>query len=203
VWRFIQDATAGHRAGATGAMMDWFERITGFAESDCTSMQARMAVDGEFLVSKVNDSRHRIGQLEVVTLQALRGRRDFARSGGRRTTARCLVAGARALHAQPEFAGATFQVASQFNLLEMVGPSVPGRIPAMNASLSHEGPPQAAVARSQPLRSERVGDIAIAGGGAMALLTDRRADEAVGDPPGSAIRLDAGARGRDASGRRQ
>jgi hypothetical protein len=36
----------------------------------------------------------------------------------------CLVSDARALHRHPDFAGATFQVASQFNALEMVGPNV-------------------------------------------------------------------------------
>ena len=37
--------------------MDWLERITGFAEGDYASTQARLTVDGEFLVSKANGSR--------------------------------------------------------------------------------------------------------------------------------------------------
>lgn len=37
---------------------------------------------------------------------------------------RCLAGDARALHAKPEFGGALFQVASQFNLLEMASPNV-------------------------------------------------------------------------------
>lgn len=48
--------------------MERFECITGFAEGDYTSTQARLAVDGEFLVSRGNGNRHRIGHLEVVTL---------------------------------------------------------------------------------------------------------------------------------------
>ena len=104
--------------------MDWFERITGFAEGDYAGTQERLAVDGEFLVSKVNGSRHRIGQLEVVTLQTLRARRALSQPDGRRTAVHCLAGDARELHARPEFAGATFQVASQFNLLEMVGPGI-------------------------------------------------------------------------------
>ena len=104
--------------------MDWFERITGFAESDYASTQARLAVDGAFLVSKVNGNRHRIGELEVVTLQTLRARRMRPKTKGRHTSVHCLAGDARELHAWPEFAGATFQVASQFNLLEMVGPSI-------------------------------------------------------------------------------
>lgn len=104
--------------------MDWFEHITGFPEGDYLATQARLAVDGEYLVSRVNGARHRMGRLEVVSLQALRSRAMPRRTDGRRTTVRCLVGDARELHARPEFAGATFQVASQFNLLEMVGPQV-------------------------------------------------------------------------------
>jgi hypothetical protein len=104
--------------------MDWFERITGFREGDYASTRARLAMEGETLVSKVNGSRHRAGRLEVVPLQALRRRRAAGPGGGHRTTVQCLAGDARALHAAPQFAGATFQVASQFNLLEMVGPSV-------------------------------------------------------------------------------
>ena len=104
--------------------MDWFERVTGFAEGDYAGTQERLAVDGEFLVSKVNGSRHRIGQLEVVTLQTLRARRARSRTELQRTSVHCLAGDARELHARPELAGATFQVASQFNLLEMVGPGI-------------------------------------------------------------------------------
>jgi hypothetical protein len=116
--------------------MDWFERITGFREGDYASTQARLTVEGDDLVSRADGRRHRIGRLEVVTLQALRDRRavaagpataaqrKFARPAAGRTTVRCLAGDARALHALPAFAGATFQVASQFNLLEMVGPDV-------------------------------------------------------------------------------
>ena len=104
--------------------MDWFERITGFTEGNYASTQARLSVDGEFLVSKVNGSRHRIGQLEIVTLQTLRARRALPQPDGRRTAVHCLAGDARELHARPEFAGATFQVASQFNLLEMAGPGI-------------------------------------------------------------------------------
>jgi len=104
--------------------MDWFERITGFPEDDYASTKARLEVDGQFLISKVNGNRHRVGQLEVVTLQNLRARRARSKTKGCNTSVHCLAGDARELHARPEFSGATFQVASQFNLLEMVGPSI-------------------------------------------------------------------------------
>ncbi len=103
---------------------DWFERITGFRRADYVSTRSRLEVDGEFLISKVNGNRHRVGQFEVVTLQNLRARRAHSKTKGCHTSVHCLAGDARDLHARPEFAGATFQVASQFNLLEMVGPSM-------------------------------------------------------------------------------
>ncbi len=104
--------------------MDWFERITGFQERNYRDTQSKLSVDGEFLVSKVTGVRHRIGELELVELGTLRQRRAQGAGPGARTTVRGEVGDARALHAQPAFAQATFQVASQFNLLEMVGPEV-------------------------------------------------------------------------------
>lgn len=105
--------------------MDWFERLTGFAEADPASTRARLAVDGEYLVSKVNGARHRIGRLECPTLASVRERAAaLPRLSGTRPRVRLLRGDARALHQEPGLAGALFQVASQFNLLEMVDPDV-------------------------------------------------------------------------------
>jgi hypothetical protein len=41
-----------------------------------------------------------------------------------RSAVRCLTGETRAMHADPELDGALFQVASQFNLLEMMGSAV-------------------------------------------------------------------------------
>ena len=103
---------------------DWFERITGFREDGYEATRARLVLEGETLVSLVNGSRHGTGRLELCTLQSLRDRLNPAPGGGLRTTVRCLAGDARALHSAPEFAGSLFQVASQFNLLEMVSPNV-------------------------------------------------------------------------------
>ena len=104
--------------------MDWFERITGFKEDGYDSTRARLAVEGGELVSRFNGSRHGIGTLELASLQGLRDGTSRHLTAGARTTVRCLAGDIRALHSEPEFAGALFQVASQFNLLEMVGPNI-------------------------------------------------------------------------------
>lgn len=103
--------------------MDWFERITGFPERGYAATQARLVLDGDALVS-ADGRRWGIGQLELCPLHTLRGRRVPATPDAPRSAVRCLAGDARALHADPALSGALFQVASQFNLLEMVGPDV-------------------------------------------------------------------------------
>jgi len=101
---------------------DWFEALTGFAEAGYSETRAKLVVEGEELVSRVNGQRYAIGRLELVKLATLRSR--VAMPPTRRSRLGWIKADVRALHASPEFEGALFQVASQFNLLEMVGPSV-------------------------------------------------------------------------------
>lgn len=103
---------------------DWFEHITGFREGPYAQTRARLAVEGDELVSHVNGSRHATGRLEVVQLAALRQRVALPAPDGPRHRVHCVAADARRLHAEAANTGALFQVASQFNLLEMVGPEV-------------------------------------------------------------------------------
>ncbi|GLH79004.1 hypothetical protein SSBR45G_39130 [Bradyrhizobium sp. SSBR45G] len=102
--------------------MDWFERLTGFKEGNYESTRARLAVADGRLTSLVNGNSYRTGRLELPNLSELRSRarQSSCRTGRLRVS---LVSGdVRTLHLSPEFAGALFQVASQFNLLEMIGP---------------------------------------------------------------------------------
>jgi hypothetical protein len=104
--------------------LNWFETLTGFAETDPVTIRSRLAVEGSELVSRVNGRRHRIGELELPSLAELRERAAAvpARAGSLRL--QVLYADVRALHALPDHAGALFQVASQFNMLEMVHPGL-------------------------------------------------------------------------------
>ncbi|WP_257165331.1 hypothetical protein [Bradyrhizobium sp. SRS-191] len=102
--------------------MDWFERLTGFKETDYASTRARLACEDGRLTSLVNGKTYLTGRLELPRLSELRTmvQGSAYRSGRLRVS---LVSGdVRTLHLFPEFAGALFQVASQFNLLEMIGP---------------------------------------------------------------------------------
>ena len=104
--------------------MDWFERITGFRELDYDATRSKLKAEQSRLHSLVNGQSYGIGNLELVSLQTLRAR---AQSGGGlpgRLTVDVVKGDVRELHQAPEYAGALFQVASQFNLLEMAGPGV-------------------------------------------------------------------------------
>ncbi|ODR24039.1 hypothetical protein BHQ23_02580 [Mycobacterium gordonae] len=102
--------------------MNWFEQLMGFTESDYATTQRRLVVNGDTLTSTVNGKSYGIGQLSLPTLAELRT--STPNSSGTRTTVRPMVGDVRRLHADPTLRGALFQVASQFNLLEMMHPSV-------------------------------------------------------------------------------
>ena len=103
--------------------MSWFEQITGFTETAYAETQARLRVKDGRLTPEGGGRGHAVGELELVSLDELRARsRDLAVSG--RLTLGIVEGDVRRMHIEPENAGAVFQVASQFNLLEMTGPTV-------------------------------------------------------------------------------
>jgi hypothetical protein len=107
-----------------GRSTDWFEKLTGFRETDYDDTRTKLAVDGNRLYSKVNGKSYRIGDLELVPLQVLRDRVKSSGTPPGRLKVGIVKGDVRKMHQSLENAGALFQVASQFNLLEMTGPTV-------------------------------------------------------------------------------
>lgn len=101
--------------------MDWFQRLTGFRESVYADTQRQLAVDGDRLRSLVNGKSYGIGRFSMPSLAELR---DRVKPSPGHLKVGIVTGDVRKLHHQPEFAGALFQVASQFNTLEMPGPTV-------------------------------------------------------------------------------
>jgi hypothetical protein len=104
--------------------MMWFEVLTGFPEKSPKQVRQNISLDGETLKSHVNGKVMVCGRLETPSLAELRER---VRSSGHalgKISLREVVADVQKLHADESNAGALFQVASQFNLLEMVSPNV-------------------------------------------------------------------------------
>lgn len=103
--------------------MTWFEQLMGFAELSPEQVRQEIELSGDELISRRNGQRFRYGTLEILSLDELARRSNAVRSEGQ-STIREVVGNVRDLHLDPKNADALFQVASQFNLLEMTGPSV-------------------------------------------------------------------------------
>lgn len=104
--------------------MDWFERLTGFKELNCVQTRQRLELSEGRLRSKVNGRSFGIGELELVSLQSLRDRASQGPGLPGRLKVSVVQGNVRKMHRDPVNAGALFQVASQFNLLEMTSPSI-------------------------------------------------------------------------------
>lgn len=104
--------------------MDWFEKLVGFPERSYEQTRQSLFVDGHNLVSRVNGRSFGIGTFELPSLHDLRKRAGSTSGHEGALAVDVITADVRKLHARSECAGALFQVASQFNCLEMVGPDV-------------------------------------------------------------------------------
>lgn len=101
--------------------MDWFEQLTGFAEQSPVQVRENLTLVGDRLCSTVNQRGWSVGRLTLPSLTQLRVIEPRLQG---RLQVNEWVADVQQLHMQTENAGALFQVASQFNLLEMVSPRV-------------------------------------------------------------------------------
>jgi hypothetical protein len=96
---------------------------TGVVETLPDDVRRSLTLDGEWMTSHANGEVSRGGRLETPSLAELSERvRDVP--AGKRIAVREVVADVQALHADASNAGALFQVASQFDLLEMTSPEV-------------------------------------------------------------------------------
>jgi hypothetical protein len=101
----------------------WFKSLVGFRELDGDQVRSNLSVDDGTMISSVNGRQMSCGTLETPSLKELRSRvQSIPAANGIRLSE--VIADVQRLHVEPENAGALFQVASQFNLLEMVSPSV-------------------------------------------------------------------------------
>lgn len=97
----------------------WFEQLTGFKEQSPSQVYANLEVNGNALISKINNRSMIYGHLEIATLADLRAQVQTIHSSPDPLTIHEIVGDAKKLHTDASNTGALFQVASQFNLLEM------------------------------------------------------------------------------------
>ncbi|TWU58538.1 hypothetical protein Poly51_13170 [Rubripirellula tenax] len=103
--------------------MTWFTKLTGIEEESPEQVRRELSIDGDQIVCP-NGKRFAFGTLETPKLSDLRHTVSQLDVPARPSTIREQVGDVRQLHADSANANALFQVASQFNLLEMTGPSV-------------------------------------------------------------------------------
>lgn len=104
--------------------MTWFETLTGFPEESPQQIRENITVAGQTLTSHGNGRVLEYGQLEIPTLAELRERIHASGHKSGKISVREVVANVQHLHTNVSNAGSLFQVASQFNLLEMVSPNL-------------------------------------------------------------------------------
>ena len=104
--------------------MTWFSTLTGIDVETPQNVNEHLYLDGSYLVSNANQQRFLVGDLTLPNLATMRAETV---QGEGLISVNEIVANVQDLHIDKANAGAAFQVASQFNLLEMISPSVTPR----------------------------------------------------------------------------
>lgn len=119
---------------STATKMSWFQKLFGTHETDSYLQNQRLfAYDtsNDVLTSISNNRTFQVGKFEILTNNQLVSRirdHDQGNCGAdisqKELRFENIVGDVRSLHKDPDNYGAVFQVASQFNCLEMVSPNV-------------------------------------------------------------------------------
>jgi hypothetical protein len=104
--------------------MTWFENLTGCVGESPESVRKHLFIDGQRLCSRLNGKSWLCGELETQTLAQLRQRVLNTKYDLAPISVRNVVGNVQHLHLNRANENAVFQVASQFNLLEMTSPRV-------------------------------------------------------------------------------
>ncbi|MEM7575543.1 MAG: hypothetical protein AAF433_21745 [Bacteroidota bacterium] len=103
--------------------MSYFEKLFGILEEHPEQVRANFALEGNRLTALANGRSFQWGELQIPRLSDLR-KYKLKPKGTRRLSLKEVVGDVQLFHLMPANAGALFQAASQFNLLEMINPRV-------------------------------------------------------------------------------
>ena len=107
--------------------MDWFEELLGFKETSVDDVTRSINIKDNKLHSLINGKTYNIGKFNLVSLENLREEteKNFNKSECSKLSCLSIVEGnVQAFLSSPKNNNALFQVASQFNMLEMIDPKV-------------------------------------------------------------------------------
>ena len=102
----------------------WFKKLTGFKEQNGDQVRANLKVNGTTMTSLVNGKTFECGKLEIASLKDLKTATKPPSFYQDQLKIEELVGNIKHIHADSASKGVVFQAASQFNLLEMVGPDI-------------------------------------------------------------------------------
>ena len=102
----------------------WFETLTGFHEESPQQVRENISINGRTLKSRVNGKIFSHGILEIPNLEELRNQILLSEIPTGKLTVSEIIENVQHLHRNKSNENALFQVASQFNLLEMVSPDI-------------------------------------------------------------------------------
>lgn len=101
----------------------WFEKLMGFEETEAEQLRNNIDVVGNRLVSRANKREYVFGELEIPSLEVLRTR--ASKVDGYSTSIKIAeqIENIQNIHQDRSNHQSVIQVASQFNLLEMMSPN--------------------------------------------------------------------------------
>ena len=102
----------------------WFSNLMGFTEDNPKQVKTNIEIIGNKIISKVNQAEYVYGRLEITSLEELRLINNTLETDNTKISISEIIGDIQTLHKNQENNGALFQVASQFNLLEMASPSI-------------------------------------------------------------------------------
>lgn len=102
----------------------WFKQLTGFEEESPKNVREKIEVKNETLISHINSQKFNFGKLDILTLEQLREENYKVENYNSKIQVSEIIADVKDLHCQQKNENALFQVASQFNLLEMINPNI-------------------------------------------------------------------------------
>lgn len=98
----------------------WFEKLTGFKEENPDQVRDNIKIVGNKLISKINKKEFTFGKLEIPSLEELRGQFDSIGQYSSKIKVSEVVGNIQTFHKAAANNKSVIQVASQFNLLEMI-----------------------------------------------------------------------------------
>lgn len=101
----------------------WFEKLMGFKEENSSQVKKNIAIVGNRLISKINNDEYIFGQLEIPSLEDLRNQSNSKEEYTSQIKVSEVIGDIQAIHQDPSNNNSVIQVASQFNLLEMLNPN--------------------------------------------------------------------------------